>query len=37
MLEKAGSSTVVSGAAVACGGHVLLIDSRDAEVHPWRE
>jgi hypothetical protein len=37
MFEKAGGSTVVFGAAVACGGHVLLIDSHGPEVDPWRE
>jgi hypothetical protein len=37
MFEKTGGSTIVSGAAVACGGHVLLIDSQPAEVDPWRE
>jgi hypothetical protein len=37
MFEKAGGSTVVFGAAVAGGGHVLLIDSQAPEVDPWRE
>jgi hypothetical protein len=37
MFEKAWGSTVVPGAAVACGGHALLIDFQAAEVDPWRE
>jgi hypothetical protein len=37
MFEKARGSTVVPKAAVACGGHVLLIDFQAAEVDPWRE
>jgi hypothetical protein len=37
MFEKARGSAVVPGAAGACGGHALLIDSKAAEVDPWRE
>jgi hypothetical protein len=37
MFEKARGSTVVPGAAVACGGHALLIDSQATKVDPWRE
>ena len=37
MFEKARGSTVIPWAAVACGGHALLIDSQAAEVDPWRE
>jgi hypothetical protein len=37
MFEKARDSTVVPGAAVACGGHALLIDSHTVGVDPWRE
>jgi hypothetical protein len=37
MFEKTRGSAVVPGAAVACGGHVNLIDSQAAEVDPWRE
>jgi hypothetical protein len=37
MFEKARGPTVVPGAAVACGDHVLLIDSQAPEVDPWRE
>ena len=37
MLEKTRGSTVVLGAAVACGGHAFLIDPHAAEVDPWRE
>jgi hypothetical protein len=37
MFEKAWGSTVVPWAAVAYGGHALLIDSQATEVDPWRE
>jgi hypothetical protein len=37
MFEKARSSTVVPGAAVACGGHVLFIDAHASQGDPWRE
>jgi hypothetical protein len=37
MLEKTRGSAIVPGAAVACGGHVLLIDFQAVEVDPWRE
>jgi hypothetical protein len=37
MFEKARGSAVVPGAAVAYGGHALLIDSQATEVDPWRE
>jgi hypothetical protein len=37
MFEKARGSTVVPGAAVAYGGHALLIDIQSAELDPWRE
>jgi hypothetical protein len=37
MFEKARGSTIVPRAAVACGGHALLIDSQAAQVDPWRE
>jgi hypothetical protein len=37
MFEKARGSTVVPWAAVACGGHVVLIDFLALEGDPWRE